>query len=971
MAERKSKEMLHAVRSHTPQPSTELDVIQVRGAREHNLANIDIDLPKKKLIVFTGVSGSGKSSLAFDTIFAEGQRRYVESLSAYARQFIGQLEKPRYDTIRGLSPTIAIDQKAASRNPRSTVGTITEIYDYLRVLYARIGQQYCIHCGKKVGHGDAQSMVEQILDLPEGSRILLLAPLVENRKGEHRQQIRDLQRQGYARVRVDGVVQEIENVQTLAKHKKHTIEAVVDRLVLKSGKAFKARLTDSVELALKLGQGRLIVHVVDREEIRMSEARACCGTAYPGLEPALFSFNSPQGMCPACNGIGTQLTMDEDKLIPDKTLSISQGAVLPLRSAVGKGNGNNNSWGGRQLAAMGEAFGIDFDKPWKKLPAKHRDIILHGAPGREFTVQWASEKIHGRIQMSWEGLINTMMRRYRQTQSEGQKKYYSSFMSSQPCRICQGKRLKPEVCHVRIAGQSIIDVTAMTIGEAHGFLNDLTLTGSRRLIAEELLKEICNRLRFLLNVGLNYLSLDRSGPTLSGGEAQRIRLASQVGSELTGVLYVLDEPSIGLHQRDNIRLLETLCHLRDIGNTLIVIEHDRETMEAADWLVDIGPGAGLLGGRIVAQGTPVRIRNNPDSVTGSYLKGDAVIDVPARRRKPKKTAANWVSIHKAAANNLKEVTAKIPLGLFVAVTGVSGAGKSTLINQILYPALANRLHKASLDVGRHGRITGLGALDKIINIDQKAIGRTPRSNPATYTKVFDHIRDFFAMLPESKVRGYAKGRFSFNVKGGRCEACRGDGFVRVEMHFLADVFVPCETCRGRRFNDATLEVTYKGRSIADVLDLSVRLAMDLFANHPSIRKILQTLMDVGLGYIKLGQSATTLSGGEAQRIKLARELAKRETGRTLYILDEPTTGLHFQDIGMLLTVLQRLVDGGNTVVVIEHNLDVIKTTDWVIDLGPEGGQSGGTIVAQGTPEAVARCPQSYTGQYLRGALEGG
>jgi excinuclease ABC subunit A len=943
----------------------ELDTIQIKGAREHNLQNIDIELPKKKLIVFTGVSGSGKSSLAFDTLFAEGQRRYVESLSAYARQFIGQMEKPHYDMIRGLSPTIAIDQKAASRNPRSTVGTITEVYDYLRVLFARIGQQHCMHCGKPVGHGDAQSMVQQILELPDKSRLLLLAPVVENRKGEHRKQIQALQRQGYARLRVDGVVQAIENVQKLARHKKHTIEAVVDRVVVKPGKAFKARLTDSVELALKLGRGNLIVHVVGGEEIRMSEARSCCDTAYPELDPTLFSFNSPQGMCPRCNGIGTRLTMDVEKLVPDGSLSIREGAVAPLRSAVAKGNGANGTWGGRQLAAAGKAFGIDFDKPWRKLPKAKRDILLYGAPDREFTVQWESEKIHGQIRMRWEGVVNTMMRRYRQTTSDGQKKYYSSFMSSKPCRVCGGRRLRPEALHVRIAGQSIIDVTAMTIGEAHGFLHSLVLTGSHKLIAEELLKEIGNRLRFLLNVGLDYLSLDRPGPTLSGGEAQRIRLASQVGSELTGVLYILDEPSIGLHQRDNIRLLETLCHLRDIGNTLIVIEHDRETMEAADWLVDIGPGAGLLGGRIVAQGTPSQIRRNRHSITGRYLRGAETLPIPSRRRRPKRSAAGWVTLRKAAANNLQNVNARIPLGLLVAVTGVSGAGKSTLINQILYPALANTLHNATLDVGRHGRITGLNALDKVINIDQKAIGRTPRSNPATYTKVFNHIRDFFALLPESKVRGYAKGRFSFNVKGGRCEACRGDGYVRVEMHFLADVYVPCETCRGRRFNDATLEVRYKGYSISDVLALSVRQATGLFAHHPSIRRILQTLMDVGLGYIKLGQSATTLSGGEAQRVKLARELAKKGTGRTLYILDEPTTGLHFQDIHMLLTVLQQLVDNGNTVVVIEHNLDVIKAADWIIDLGPEGGQAGGTIVAQGAPERVAACDTSYTGHYLR------
>jgi excinuclease ABC subunit A len=946
-------------------PEAELDMIQVRGAREHNLQNIDVDLPKKKLIVVTGVSGSGKSSLAFDTIFAEGQRRYVESLSAYARQFIGQMEKPRYDMIRGLSPTIAIDQKAAARNPRSTVGTITEIYDYLRVLFARIGEQHCIHCGRKVGRGDAQAMVQQILALPAGTRILLLAPLVDNRKGEHRDQLDALRRQGYARVRIDGVVLELSDVQQLAKNKKHSIEAVVDRLVIKADDAFVARLTDSVETTLKLARGNLIVHVLGREDLKMSEARTCCGTAYPELTPALFSFNSPQGMCPECNGIGTQLTMDVDKLVPDKNLSIRQGAVVPLRNYFNKPNGEGGSWGGRQMLAIEAQLGVDFDRPWHKVPKKQRDIILYGSQGREMVVQWDSEKVHGQIQTAWEGLVHTMMRRYGQTQSESQKKYYGDFMSTQPCRSCGGQRLKPEAGHVRVGGRSIIELTAMTIGEAHEFLQGLELSGNRKLIAEELLKEICARLRFLINVGLDYLCLDRQGPTLSGGEAQRIRLASQVGSELTGVLYILDEPSIGLHQRDNIKLLETLCHLRDIGNTLIVIEHDRETMEAADWIVDMGPGAGLLGGRIVAQGTPEEIARNPASVTGGYLNGSESIDIPAQRRSPEKTGDRWIRIQQAAAHNLAGIQVQIPLGLLVAVTGVSGAGKSTLVNQILYPALANKLHHAGLEVGRHKGIQGLSNLDKVINIDQKAIGRTPRSNPATYTKLFDPIRDFFAQLPESQVRGYSKGRFSFNVKGGRCEACNGDGFIKVEMHFLADVFVPCETCRGRRFNDATLQVLYKGHSIADVLDLSVRQARDLFARHPAVTRILDTLLDVGLGYIKLGQSATTLSGGEAQRIKLARELAKRETGRTLYILDEPTTGLHFQDIRMLLGVLQRLVDAGNTVVVIEHNLDVIKTADWIIDLGPEGGRGGGRVVAEGPPEKVARSKSSYTGLFLK------
>ncbi len=947
---------------------SELDTISIKGAREHNLKNVDIELPKKKLIVFTGVSGSGKSSLAFDTIFAEGQRRYVESLSAYARQFIGQMEKPRYDYIRGLSPTISIEQKAASKNPRSTVGTITEIYDYLRVLFARVGEQFCVKCGRAVGSGDAQSMVDQILTLPSGTKFLLLAPIVENRKGEHRELLQGLMGDGFARVRVDGIVQEITAVQNLGKHKKHTIEVVVDRLVRKTGKGFRKRLTDSVEIALRRGQGRLVVHVIDREDLPMSEARSCCGIAYPQLEPSLFSFNSPLGMCPACNGIGNQLSMDVDKLVPDKDLSIRQGAVVPWRNYFLKGNGDSNAWGLRKLLAMEAQWGLDYDRPWRKLPKKQKNLLLYGADGRSVQVRWDSERIHGEFQTGWEGLVPMLMRRYGQTQSEGQKKYYASFMSATACPQCRGRRLKDEVLHVHIEGRSIIDLTELTIGEAHRFFDTLNLTGNRRLIAAELIKEIAGRLRFLINVGLDYLTLSRQGPTLSGGESQRIRLASQVGSELTGVLYILDEPSIGLHSRDNAKLLETLRHLRDIGNSLIVIEHDAETMRSADCLVDIGPGAGLLGGQIVAMGTPKQLCRNRRSLTGKYLSGKRTIETPERRRSPGEAGNQWVSILGAAENNLAGIDVKMPLGLLVAVTGVSGAGKSTLVNQILYPALARQLHGASISVGRHRQVRGLQYIDKVINIDQKPIGRTPRSNPATYTKVFDPIRDLFALLPESKARGYRKGRFSFNVKGGRCETCRGDGYIRVEMHFLADVYVPCEVCRGKRFNAATLEVLYKDHSVADVLDLSVRQAGELFSNQPRIRPILETLMAVGLGYIKLGQAATTLSGGEAQRIKLARELAKRDTGKTLYILDEPTTGLHFQDIEMLLNVLQRLVDGGNTVVIIEHNLDVIKTADWVIDLGPEGGSGGGHVVAAGTPEAVAAADASYTGGFLKRLL---
>ena len=951
--------------------SGELSAIIVKGAREHNLKNIDVALPKKKLIVFTGVSGSGKSSLAFDTIFAEGQRRYVESLSAYARQFIGQMVKPRYETIRGLSPTISIEQKAASKNPRSTVGTITEIYDYLRVLFARIGEQFCIKCGKKVGRGNAQGMVEQILSLPRGSKFMLLAPIVENRKGEHREMLKSLKKEGYARIRIDGVVQNIEDVQTLARHKKHNIEVVVDRLIIKEGAEFKKRLTDSVEAALKLGNSELIVHIPEREDIKMSEARSCCGIAYPEPEPSLFSFNSPLGMCPACNGIGTLLSMDPDKIVPDPRLTIRQGAVVPWKNYFSKKNNfhNNNAWGLSQLLAMEEQWGIDFDVPWNKLPQKQRDLILLGAGDKKLIVNWNSAKIKGEVERTHEGVMNTLMRRYRTTRSEGSKKFYSEFMSEKTCPACHGRRLKPEVLHVRINGKSIMDITAMTIREAHTFMNTLDLSGNRKLIAGELLKEISNRLGFLVNVGLDYLSLDRKGPTLSGGESQRIRLASQVGSELTGVLYILDEPSIGLHQRDNAKLLKTLRHLRNIGNTLIVVEHDEETMHQADWIVDIGPGAGRLGGQIVAQGTPKEIKADPASVTGAFLNGSETIAIPDLRKTPKEAGNRFITIHRAKENNLKNITAKIPQGLMVGITGVSGAGKSTLINQILYPALARKLNGATLEVGAHQKITGLSRLDKVINIDQKPIGRTPRSNPATYTKVFDPIRDLFALLPESRARGYKKGRYSFNVKGGRCEACQGDGYIKVEMHFLADVFVPCEVCRGKRFNQATLEIKYKDHSIADVLELSVVEAMELFTGHPKITRILQTLMDVGLSYIKLGQAATTLSGGEAQRIKLARELARRDTGSTLYILDEPTTGLHFKDIRMLLAVLKRLRDGGNTVLVIEHNMDVIKTMDWLIDLGPEGGDQGGKIVAQGSPEKVAQSMESHTGYYLNPVLK--
>lgn len=947
---------------------SESDVLQVNGAEEHNLKNISVSIPKKKLVVFTGVSGSGKSSLAFDTIFAEGQRRYVESLSSYARQFLGQMDKPKYESIRGLAPTISIEQKSASKNPRSTVGTITEVYDYLRVLYARIGVQYCYKCGKVVGRGDAASMVQQILELPDSSKLIVLAPVVEHRKGEHREIIEMLESQGYERARVNGTIVRLSEVQDLAKHKKHTIEAVQDRLVLKSGKEFRVRLTDSVEQALKRGQGSIIIHVEGARDLKMSEERSCCGIAYPELDPPLFSFNSPQGMCPTCNGLGTIMAMDPNKLIPDPSKSIRGGAIIPWASYFKSGTvDKEGSWSSERFAAMEKKWGIDWDKPFNKLSKKHQDILLYGPKtDKKIKLNWTGAKSSGTWEFDFNGLMASMMRRYLSTQSEAMKEWYAKFMSTQACETCEGQKLKPEVLSVRIQKHSIHDLCHLSIEDAHKFLIALKLNGPQKIIAKELLKEISNRLNFLVNVGLSYLTLDRRGPTLSGGEAQRIRLASQIGSELTGVLYILDEPSIGLHQRDNQKLLSTLHHLRDLGNSLIVVEHDQETIEAADWIVDFGPGAGTLGGEVVASGTYADLLKSKDSLTGQYLSGRKQILAPAQRRKfdPKQS----IRIEGATANNLKNIDVSFPLKVFTAVTGVSGAGKSTLINQILYPAIAKKLHDADVEIGAHKRITGLDNIDKIINIDQKPIGRTPRSNPATYTKVFDLIRDFYALLPESKSRGYTKGRFSFNVKGGRCEPCQGDGFIKVEMHFLADVFVPCEACHGSRFNATTCEILYKGRSIADVLNLSIKEAREVFTNHSKIVTILDTLIEVGLSYIKLGQAATTLSGGEAQRIKLARELAKRDTGKTLYILDEPTTGLHFHDIAQLLNVLQKLVDAGNSVLVIEHNLDVIKCADWVVDIGPEGGKAGGELIAEGTPEQVAKNSASFTGQFLKNIL---
>ena len=951
----------------------ELNQIQILGAREHNLKNIDVDIPKKKLVVITGVSGSGKSSLAFDTLYAEGQRRYVESLSSYARQFLGQMEKPKYDSIRGLSPTIAIEQKSSSKNPRSTVGTITEVYDYLRVLFARVGTQYCHLCHKEVGRGDADSMVEQILSIPAGTPILLMAPLISNRKGEYKELLEQLRGEGFLRVRIDGVLHQLSDVTALAKNKKHNLEVVIDRLKIKSGSAFTKRLRDSVEVALKQGNGEILVHIDGREDLKMSEKRTCCGKAFPELIPQLFSFNSPHGMCEDCHGIGSVTSIDLDKMIPDPSIPINMGGIKPWDNYFDeKGNKKEMSWGLARLNALEKTWKLDLKQPWKKIPRPLQKRLLYGTTEKKYQLKlkWEGENGQSTWHVDYEGLIPRLMRLYMKSKSDGKRSWVAKYTSVLPCTSCQGTRLKPEITSIKIQDQSIVDVTGFSIEDAYNFFKKLKLKGNKKLIADELLKEITSRLGFLVNVGLNYLSMDRSGPTLSGGESQRIRLASQIGSELTGVLYILDEPSIGLHQRDNIKLIKTLCHLRDIGNSLIVVEHDQETMEAADWILDVGPGAGRLGGQVIAQGTPAQLKRNKLSLTGHFLAGKEEIALPENRRAYAKLHPDeeWIKIVGASENNLKDVSVGIPLGLFTCITGVSGAGKSTLINQILYPALNKALHYSDMEVGKHEKILGLDHIDKVINIDQKPIGKTPRSNPATYTKVFDLIRDYFAMLPESKMLGYQKGRFSFNVKGGRCEHCQGDGYITVEMHFLADVMVPCEKCKTKRFNEGTLKVLFKGHSIADVLDLSVVQAKELFQNHPRITRILDTLIEVGLSYIKLGQPATTLSGGEAQRIKLARELAKRDTGRTLYILDEPTTGLHFQDIRNLLNVLQKLTDSGNTIVVIEHNLDVIKSCDYIIDMGPEGGQSGGQVIAKGSPEQVVKIKKSPTGVYLKPLL---
>ncbi|HVZ70828.1 MAG TPA: excinuclease ABC subunit UvrA [Polyangia bacterium] len=935
----------------------EPDFIVVKGAREHNLAIDELRIPKRSLVVFTGVSGSGKSSLAFDTLYAEGQRRYVESLSSYARQFLGQMEKPKYEQLRGLSPTIAIEQKSASSNPRSTVGTVTEIYDYLRVLYARAGEQRCHLCGGHVTARSAAEIVDELLTLPAKTKATLMARKSENRKGEFREVFEEARKAGFSRVRINGLIQRLDEVQALDKKKKHTIEIVIDRVTIDASD--RARLTDSVETAVKAGGGSVLVAVEgESRERAYSEARACpdCGVGLPELSPQSFSFNSPLGMCVDCNGLGASLEVDPDLIVPNPELSISEGAIEPWGDRAGKDQG----WTANVAAAVSKEFGIPLDKPWKSLTPRHREVLLFGSGDRRMKVSWQGKHGGGSWAMKFAGVVNTIKKRMSETSSESMRQWYGKYFREQHCRACNGQRLRPESRAVVLADKPIVAVTALTVAEASRHFSSLGLKGARAQIASEILKEVNARLGFLLDVGLEYLTLDRAAATLSGGEAQRIRLASQLGSELSGVMYVLDEPSIGLHQRDNLRLIATLRRLRDLGNSVIVVEHDSETIEAADYVVDFGPGAGRLGGKVVSEGPPDVLKADPASMTGKFLSGTERIEIPGERRKP----TGFITVKGAREHNLKGIDVAFPLGVLVAVTGVSGAGKSSLINGILQPALRRKLLGSYDQVGRHTTITGIETIDKVIDIDQKPIGRTPRSNPATYTKAFDAIRDVFAQTPEARTYGYQPGRFSFNVRGGRCEACEGDGVRQVEMHFLPDVYVTCEVCRGKRYNEATLRVKWKDKSIAEVLETSVGEARGLFENHRSLKGILETLEDVGLGYISLGQSATTLSGGEAQRIKLSRELAKRDTGKTLYLLDEPTTGLHFEDVRKLLEVLQRLVSSGNTVLVIEHNLDVIKTADYVIDLGPEGGAKGGEVIAAGTPEEVARVARSYTGQFL-------
>ncbi|MCO4328528.1 excinuclease ABC subunit UvrA [Staphylococcus hyicus] len=934
--------------------------IVVKGARAHNLKNVDIELPKHKLIVMTGLSGSGKSSLAFDTIYAEGQRRYVESLSAYARQFLGQMDKPDVDTIEGLSPAISIDQKTTSKNPRSTVATVTEIYDYIRLLYARIGKPICPHHGVEIESQTVQQMADQILQLEERTKIQLLAPIVNHRKGTHEKLLKDVIKKGYVRVRVDGEIMDITAVPELDKNKNHTIEIVVDRLVVKSG--IETRLADSIETVLELSEGRLVVDVIDGEQLEFSEKHACpiCGFSIGELEPRMFSFNSPFGACPTCDGLGQKLTVDLDLVVPDKDKSLNEGAILAWEPT-------SSDYYPTLLKRVCDVYKINMDKPYKKLTERQKNIILYGSGDKEITFTFKSKFGQARKRtMVFEGVVPNIERRYHDSPSEYVRETMQKYMAEQVCETCQGQRLSKEALSVYVEGKNIGEVVTQSIHDALDYYQNIQLSSQEQQIARLILKEIIARLEFLNNVGLGYLTLNRASGTLSGGEAQRIRLATQIGSRLSGVLYVLDEPSIGLHQRDNDRLISTLKDMRDLGNTLIVVEHDEDTMMEADYLVDIGPGAGEHGGSVVANGTPKQVMRNKKSLTGQYLSGKKFIPVPEKRRD---LSERKIEIKGARSNNLKNVDVAFPLSVMNVVTGVSGSGKSSLVNEVLYKALAKQINKSKVRPGAHDAIKGVEEIDKIIDIDQSPIGRTPRSNPATYTGVFDDIRDVFASTNEAKVRGYQKGRFSFNVKGGRCEACKGDGIIKIEMHFLPDVYVPCEVCEGKRYNRETLEVTYKGKNIADVLSMTVEDATRFFENIPKIKRKLQTLVDVGLGYITLGQPATTLSGGEAQRVKLASELHKRSTGRSIYILDEPTTGLHVDDISRLLKVLNKIVDNGDTVVIIEHNLDVIKTADHLIDLGPEGGEGGGTILATGTPEEIAATESSYTGKYLKQVLE--
>ena len=932
--------------------------IKIRGANEHNLKDISVDIPRNELVVLTGLSGSGKSSLAFDTIYAEGQRRYMESLSSYARQFLGQMEKPDVESIEGLSPAISIDQKSTNRNPRSTVGTVTEIYDYMRLLYARIGIPHCPKCGKEIHKQTIDQMVDQIMSMPERTKIQLLAPVVRGRKGEHVKVLDQARKSGYVRVRIDGNLYELSEEIRLEKNIKHNIEIVVDRLIVKEG--IEKRLTDSIETVMALSGGLMMVDVSGGEPVNFSQSFSCpdCAVSIDEVEPRSFSFNNPFGACPECFGLGYKMEFDEDLMIPDKSLSIDQGAIVVMgwQSCADKG-----SFTRAILEALSEAYDFSLDTPFQDYPKEIHDVLLYGTGGREVKVRYKSQRGEGVYDVAFEGLIENVNRRYKETFSETSKAEYETYMRITPCPVCKGQRLKKESLAVTVGGMNIYEATNMSIVRFKEFMDGLKLTPMQETIGASILKEIRARICFLIDVGLDYLSLSRATGTLSGGEAQRIRLATQIGSGLVGVAYILDEPSIGLHQRDNDKLLKTLTHLRDLGNSVLVVEHDEDTMRAADCIVDIGPGAGEHGGKVIAMGTAEEIMKNPDSITGAYLSGRVKIPVPAERRKP----TGWITVKGAAENNLKNINVDIPLGIMTCVTGVSGSGKSSLVNEIVYKSLARKLNRARTIPGRHKSIEGVEQLDKIIDIDQSPIGRTPRSNPATYTGVFDLIRDLFASTPDAKAKGYSKGRFSFNVKGGRCEACSGDGIIKIEMHFLPDVYVPCEVCGGKRYNRETLDVKYKGKNIYDVLNMTVEEALKFFENVPSVTRKIQTLYDVGLGYIRLGQPSTELSGGEAQRIKLATELSKRGTGKTIYILDEPTTGLHFADVHKLIDILHRLSEGGNTVVVIEHNLDVIKTADYIIDIGPEGGDKGGTVIAKGTPEEGACCPVSYTGMYVK------